>query len=67
MSSIYRLHASEDSATQSTHDLIRRGISEGEVTCLPQSAISDPGQIRSTLHDTLAVCFFILRQRAWSP
>jgi len=37
----------------STQDLIRRGISEGAVNYLPESALKDPVQIRSILNDTL--------------
>ncbi|RDB17125.1 Adenosine monophosphate-protein transferase FICD [Hypsizygus marmoreus] len=39
---------------QSTQDLVRRGISGGTVTCLPESVLKDPTRIKSILNDTLA-------------
>jgi hypothetical protein len=52
---------------QSTEDLVRRGISEGTVDYLPDSAIQDPAKIKSILNDMLAVCVFVFSTTLLSP
>lgn len=44
-----------DGCTQSTRDLICRGVDAGLIDCLPHSALRDPDIIRSILKDTLDV------------
>ncbi|GLB34389.1 putative fic/DOC family protein [Lyophyllum shimeji] len=43
----------------STRDLVRRGISEGAVSYLDDSALKDPAKIKSILNDTLAAYDFL--------
>lgn len=40
---------------QSAQDLVRHGITDCIVQCLPDSARDDPAEIKSILNDTLAV------------
>lgn len=47
--------------SQSTQELIRRGISEDVVIFLPESSLKDPFKIKSILDDNLAVFIFSRR------
>jgi DNA-binding transcriptional regulator LsrR (DeoR family) len=46
-----------DYIPQSVRDLVRRGVSEGTVTILPQSSLQDTAKIENILNDTLKVVY----------
>jgi hypothetical protein len=57
----YSLRLIIASISQSTQDLIRRGIAEGVVNILPERSLQDPFKIKSILNDNLAVFIFSRR------